>query len=248
MDFKLEICVDSIHSALTSQESGASRIELCDNLVEGGTTPGYGTIMLVREKLGIGMNVIIRPRGGDFLYSPEEIEIMRRDIALCKKAGVDGVVIGILKNDGFVDVPVTKELVQIAAPMSVTFHRAFDMCSDPVKGLEDIISCGVSRILTSGQKNTVPQGIDLITRLVGIAGKRIIIMPGSGITEKNISEIALASGAKEFHLSVRKKLESRMIHRMAGITMGAADDYDEYLTKVADGEKIRKIVSILSEI
>jgi len=157
MDFKLEICVDSIESAINAQVAGAHRIELCDNLPEGGTTPSFGMIASVRANLSIGIHVIIRPRGGDFLYSDTEFDIMRRDIEMCGEAGVEGVVIGILRTNGSVDTERTSKLVELAQPMSVTFHRAFDLCSDPFSGLQEIIETGASRVLTSGQKNTVPE-------------------------------------------------------------------------------------------
>lgn len=248
MNFKLEICVDSIESAINAQSAGADRVELCDNLTEGGTTPSYGMIISARKNLSIGLHVIIRPRGGDFLYSAQEFEIMIKDIEICRQSGVDGVVIGLLNSDGTIDVKRTKYLVESAAPMAVTFHRAFDVCSDPEKGLEDIILTGASRILTSGQKNLVPEGAVLIRRLVNMAGDRIIIMPGSGIDESNIAEMARVTGAKEFHLTGRKVVESRMLFRREGIPMGGFPDIPEFSRKVADPEKIGKIIKILKRV
>jgi len=151
MEFKLEICVDSAISALNAQSAGADRIELCDNLGEGGTTPGYGMIISARNNLSIGIHVLIRPRGGDFLYSDTEYDIMRRDIELCGENGIDGIVTGILLPDGTIDVERTARLIEFAYPMTATFHRAFDMCADPVRGIEDVIATGASRLLTSGQ-------------------------------------------------------------------------------------------------
>jgi copper homeostasis protein len=248
MKFKLEICSDSIQSSLTAQEAGASRIELCDNLPEGGTTPGYGSIMAIREKLKIGMNILIRPRGGDFLYSDAEFDIMCRDTEICRKAGADGIVIGILTREGAIDVERTSELVRRAGSMSVTFHRAFDMCKDPIRGMEDIITCGADRILTSGQANLAADGLGLIAELIRLAHKRIIIMPGSGLNESNIAEIASRSGASEFHLSARKVIGSEMKYRKEGVIMGGLAGYDEFSRKVADGEKIIKIVKILEDL
>ena len=245
MDFKLEICVDSIESAINAQSAGADRVELCDNLAEGGTTPSFGMIISARKNLSIGLHVIIRPRGGDFLYSDREFEIMIKDIEICRQSGVDGVVTGLLKADGTVDVERTKYLVESAAPMVVTFHRAFDLCSDPEKGLEDIILTGASRILTSGQKNLVPEGAELISRLVRMAGDRIIIMPGSGLDDSNIAEMARVTVAKEFHLTGRKVVESKMQFRKEGIPMGGFPDIPEFSRKVADPEKIWKIIKIL---
>ncbi len=248
MKFKLEICVDSIESALTAQNAGADRIELCNNLYEGGTTPSSGMISLVRESLSIGLHVIIRPRGGDFLYNDPEFDIMRRDIEMCGKEGVDGVVLGILKSDGSIDTERTSKLVQLAHPMNVTFHRAFDLCSDPFKGLQDVIETGASRILTSGQKNNAEEGTDLIKELVRKAGSRVIIMPGSGINELNIGEIAKRTEAFEFHLSGRKTVDSGMTFRREIINMGSIPGVPEYTRKVADAEKIKKIIRILKMI
>jgi copper homeostasis protein len=248
MKHLLEICVDSIDSAMNAQVAGADRIELCDNLLEGGTTPSYGTILSVRKNLDIAVNVIVRPRGGDFLYSDSEFDIMRRDIELCGEAGINGVVIGLLTKEGFVDAERTAKLVEFAGPMSVTFHRAFDMCNDPFSGLEDIITAGASRILTSGQKNKVPEGLDIITRLVKQAADRIIIMPGSGIDENNIKQIAIETGASEFHLTGRKIIDSSMEFRMKGISMGGHPEVQEFSRKVADIDKIRRIKDILDSI
>jgi len=248
MNFKIEICVDSVQSALHAQEAGASRVELCDNLPEGGTTPGYGTIISARNNLRIGLHVIIRPRGGDFLYSELEYDIMKREIDICGEAGVDGIVLGILKSDGSIDIERTARLIDVAKPMSATFHRAFDMCRDPVSGLEDIIASGAHRLLTSGQKNSAREGAANLRDLVIQAGQRIIIMPGSGINETNIEAIAKMTGAKEFHLSARKVIESDMIYRKEGITMSGAPEYNEFTRKVADPEKIKTIIRILREL
>lgn len=248
MKFKLEICVDSVQSAMDAQKAGASRVELCDNLYEGGTTPACGTISLARKNLEIGLHVLVRPRAGDFLYSDLEFEIMRRDIKVCKESGADGIVIGILRSDGTIDVERTAELVELACPMSVTFHRAFDMSADPSQGLEAIIKSGANRILTSGHKNTAEEGSYILRDLVLQADKRIIIMPGSGISESNIERIANISGADEFHLSARKVVESLMIFRKEGITMGNAPGYNEYVRKIADPGKIENLICILKSL
>jgi len=245
MKFKLEICVDSLESAMNAQAAGADRIELCDNLAEGGTTPSYGMIISARKNLSIGLHVIIRPRGGDFLYSPQEFEIMLKDIEICRESEVDGVVTGLLNADGTIDVERTKYLAESATPMAVTFHRAFDLCSDPAKGMEDIILTGATRILTSGQMNFAMEGAELISRLVRMAGERIIIMPGSGLDESNIASIAELTGAKEFHLTGRNSVDSKMIFRREGIPMGGFPDIPAYSRKVADTEKIMKIINIL---
>jgi len=245
MKFKVEICVDNVESAIVAQDAGADRIELCNNLMEGGTTPGFGTISLVRKNLEIGINVIIRPRGGDFLYSNSDYEIMRREINNCGVCGIDGVVLGILRSDGSVDIERTSKLVEDAKPMSVTFHRAFDMCNDPFKGLEDVIISGADRILTSGQENKAEDGIGLIKLLIERAKNRILIMPGSGINESNIVKIASETGAEEFHFTGRKVIESCMNFRKENITMSSSSDLSEFKRKVADPDMIRSINSKL---
>jgi copper homeostasis protein len=246
MKYKLEICVDNVDSALDADNAGADRVELCDNLSEGGTTPGYGKIISARNNLKISLNVIIRPRGGDFLYTDLEYDIMRREIDICGVCGVDGIVLGILKPDGTIDIERTARLIEIAHPMTATFHRAFDMCADPVRGLEDVIDTGATRLLTSGQKNKAGEGSELICQLVKQADNRIIIMPGSGINESNILQIAKVTGAEEFHLSGRKVIDSRMIYRKQGISMGGFKGIPEFSRMVTDTEKIKRIINILN--
>ncbi|MGE5406189.1 MAG: copper homeostasis protein CutC [Methanosarcina sp.] len=246
MDYKLEICTDSLISSLIAQEAGADRIELCTNLLEGGTTHSYGTIIAVREKMNIELNVIIRPRGGDFLYSEHELEIMKKDIRMCRDLCVDGIVLGILKPDGTIDTQRTSELIDLAYPLKVTFHRAFDMCSDPFKGLEDVISTGALRLLTSGQKNRAEEGQDLIGNLVSQAGNRLIIMPGGGISDDNIETIAKSTGATEFHMTGRKTIQSEMQFRREEIKMGGISSLSEYYQKVADQDLIKRVIHILN--
>jgi copper homeostasis protein len=192
--------------------------------------------------------VIIRPRGGDFLYSGTEYEIMRRDIDVCGECGADGVVLGILRADGAIDIERTAKLVELAYPMSVTFHRAYDLCSGPIQGLEDIIASGAARLLTSGQQNKAEDGAELIAQLVRQAGNRIIVMPGSGISESNIARIADVTNAKEFHLTGRKVIDSKMIFRKQDISMGGVSQISEFSQMVADQEKIKRIINILQAI
>ena len=241
----IEVCATSLQSALNAQEGGAQRVELCDNLYEGGTTPGPGTILLAREKLRIGLNVMIRPRGSDFLYSDAEFEIMKKDILFCKNAGCDGVVLGFLKADGTIDTEKTKLAVALARPMSVTFHRAFDMTRDPLEALEQLIDTGVNRILTAGQKNKAPDGQTLIAKLVKKAGERIIIMPGAGINENNITALARSTGAREFHLTGHRQLESKMQFRKTGIFMGGLPQIPEYSINETDTNKIKRITKLI---
>ena len=245
MEFKLEICVDSAISALNAQSAGADRIELCDNLGEGGTTPGYGMIISARNNLSIGIHVLIRPRGGDFLYSDTEYDIMRRDIELCGENGIDGIVTGILLPDGTIDVERTARLIEFAYPMTATFHRAFDMCADSVRGIEDVIATGASRLLTSGQQNKALDAVELIRQLVIQAGERLIVMPGGGIDETNAAQIITATKAKELHLTGRMEIDSEMIFRRQGISMGSLPGNPEFKRKIADPEKIKKIIESL---
>lgn len=244
----LEICANSFESAINAQTGGAHRIELCDNLYEGGTTPSYGAILLAREKLNIDLNVLIRPRGGDFLYSDTEFEIIKKDIEFAKKVGVDGVVLGILLENGNVDTKRTKELVQLAQPMSITFHRAFDMCHDPFIALEDIMNCGCDRILTSGQQNKAVDGIDLLSELVKRAENRIIIMPGSGINESNISEIYRATKAREFHASLRKIVKSKMNFQKDNVHMNSINEIKEFELLITDAQRVKNIAEILDKL
>jgi copper homeostasis protein len=248
MQFSLEICADSVGSAIIAQESGAQRIELCDSLIEGGVTPSQGKIESARQNLDISLNVLIRPRGGDFLYNGIEYDIMRRDIERCGEAGADGVVLGILTAAGSIDVERTARLIEEARPMTVTFHRAFDMCKDPLKGLSDIIATGADILLTSGQKNDAESGALLISELVRKGGSRIIIMPGGGLNETNIAAVARTTGASEFHLTGRKTIESAMLYRKTGISMGGLNSTDEFKIKAADPDLIRNIVHILKMI
>ena len=208
----LEVCANSTQSAIEAEKGGAIRVELCDNLAEGGTTPALSQIEYTIQNTDIQVNTIIRPRGGDFLYSDLEFEIMKKDIHHCGQAKCDGVVFGILNKDGSIDKKRNKELVEIAKKydMSVTFHRAFDRCSDLFKSLEDIIDLGCNRILTSGGMKTAPEGSEILKQLIIQAKDRIIIMPGGGITENNISELVRTTGLKEFHGSFRSRYNGSM--------------------------------------
>jgi len=237
----IEACVDSVESAVAAQQGGADRVELCDNLVEGGTTPSLGAIELARQLLTIDLNVIIRPRGGDFCYTDVEFRVMQRDVEAAKRAGANGAVIGILKPDGSVDRERTKALVELARPMSVTFHRAFDMAREPFQALETLIALGIDRVLTSGQEPTVLEGLDLITELVRRAGDRIIVMPGGGITERHIQKIIAQSGAREVHVLLATPVESPMQYRNPRVFMGGELRPPEYTRAVTDAERLRAL-------
>ncbi|KXK03371.1 MAG: copper homeostasis protein CutC [Acidobacteria bacterium OLB17] len=234
----LEVCVDSVESAMAAEKGGADRVELCDNLVEGGTTPSSGAIALAREKLSLGLHVIIRPRGGDFLYSGVEFEVMKRDIGVAKQNGADGVVIGILSPDGTIDRARTSELTRLARPMSVTFHRAFDMTRDPFEALETLIEIGVDRILTSGQEATAERGAKLIGELVERASGRITIMACGEIREANVRSIIRKTGVREIHATGFVACESGMTFRNPRVYMGGEDLDAEYTRKVTDAATI----------
>ena len=188
-EIRIEACVNSVESAIEAEVGGANRVELCDNLYEGGTTPSLGGIEAARQKLRIDLNVMIRPRGGDFLYSDLELEIMKANVRAARAAGADGVVFGILEADGSVNMEQCRQLVELAGSMSTTFHRAFDMCADPFAALENLISLGIDRVLTSGQRASAVEGATLLGKLVEAARGRIIVMPGVGIDRTNIGQI-----------------------------------------------------------
>ena len=222
--YRFEICANSVASCIAAQEGGADRVELCAGIPEGGTTPSFGMIWNARESIDIALNVIIRPRGGDFLYNESELAEMLFDISAAKELGVDGLVFGCLNPDGSVDMENMALLMEAAGDTPVTFHRAFDHTSDPFKALEDIISLGCRRILTSGCRPTAMEGAEMLAQLVEKAGDRIIIMPGCGVNESNIAEIARLSGAREFHFSARESIESSMVFRNPKVAMGSEED------------------------
>lgn len=237
----LEICAGSVESAIAARDGGAQRIELCAALEIGGITPSAGIIAEARKVEGLALNVIIRPRGGDFLYNSYEAESMIYDIQLCKKLGVDGVVIGALTADGDIDTSLCRRLIDAADGMSVTFHRAFDMCRDPRQALEELIALGCDRVLTSGQATTAEAGIPLLKELVEQAAGRISIMPGCGVNSGNAAMILQETGATEIHASARKGVGSGMRFRHSGVSMGNPDS-DEYARKETDAQEVRTIV------
>ncbi len=239
----LEVCIDSVASAIAAEEGGAQRVELCANLFAGGTTPNYGMIKKIRDLIEIDLNVMIRPRGGDFCYSDLEFEVMKENVIMAKELGVDGVVLGILNPDGSIDMERTKALVELARPMSVTFHRAFDMTVDPHSALEDIISLDIDRLLTSGQETSALLGSDLIAELIQEATGRIIIMPGAGIRERNIDKLIQLTQAQEYHVSARKRVPSRMEYRKQDIFMGGSLRLAEYQNAIVDPTKVTRLIT-----
>lgn len=200
----LEVCAFHVQSCIIAERAGAARVELCDNPVEGGTTPSYGTIRLAREKITIALYPILRPRSGNYFYSDDELAILKDDIDICRQLGCNGISVGVQTIDSEIDTERLKRIVEWAGPLGVTCNRVFDCAPDPFKALEDIISCGCERILTSGQKTAAPDAGKLLGKLVRQAGDRIIIMPGAGVNSSNISRLKLESGAREFHSSARR--------------------------------------------
>ncbi|XP_042315372.1 copper homeostasis protein cutC homolog isoform X2 [Sceloporus undulatus] len=234
--FLMEICVDSVESAVNAERGGAGRLELCANLMEGGTTPSIGLLQVVKQCIRVPVFVIIRPRGGDFLYSDREVEVMKADIRLAKQHGADGLVFGALTEDGRVDTELCTALL------------AFDMVYDPMTALETLISLGFERVLTSGCDSSALEGLPLIKRLTDQAKGRIVVVPGGGITERNLQRILEGSGASEFHCSARSAKDSGMKFRNPSITMGAYLSTPEYSIKVADVAKVRTLNAIAKNI
>ena len=215
-----EICVDSVAGVRAAKTAGADRVELCADLLEGGTTPSLGMTREARRIAGIGLNVMIRPRGGDFLFGDDEFAIMKADIDTAKAEGADGVVIGLLTADGVIDAERTRDLVARARPLSVTFHRAFDMTPDPFAALETLVGLGVDRVLTSGQEASVLEGLPLVAELVRRAGNRIIVMPGGGITARNAERIMAAASPREMHFAALEPQAGGMKFRRHHVFMG----------------------------
>jgi copper homeostasis protein len=244
----LEVCANSVESAIAAEKGGAQRVELCDNIYEGGTTPSHGAIVLARKYLSIDLHVIIRPRGGDFLYSSSELEIMKQDIIAAKNLGADGVVFGMLTPEAKVDKTACRQLLELAYPLRTTFHRAFDMLENPFTALDDIIDLGFDILLTSGLQPKAFDGIPIIKKLVELATDRICIMPGSGITEENIKEIAIQTKAQAFHVSLRKKTESNMLFRNENIRMGGIAGISEYENSITDEMRVKTVIDILRQL
>ncbi|WP_276088346.1 copper homeostasis protein CutC [Pedobacter sp. JY14-1] len=241
----MEVCANSLRSAFAAQEGGAVRVELCDNLPEGGTTPSYAQIKMAVKSLRIQVYPIIRPRGGDFLYNELEFELMKEDVRVCRELGCQGIVIGILKADGSVDSERCAELIGLAGNMGVTFHRAFDMSSDLNKALEDIIDLGCERILSSGGEASAWKGSAVLYDLVKQAAGRISIMPGAGISTGNIKEIISHTGSTEFHASARSAVQSAMKFRNPRLSMGSLAD--EFSYDLTDPRIVRELITLAND-
>lgn len=236
----LEICVFNTATAIAAEQAGADRIELCENYANGGTTPSYGYLKTVRDKIGIPVFPMIRPRGGDYFHTQDEIDIILKDILLCKELQFEGVVFGLLNQDGSIDKENTARLVEAAYPLDVTFHRAFDRCKDSLESLETLIQCGCTRLLTSGQYPKVTDGLALIKTLVEQANNRIIIMPGSGLNSSNVQHIIDTAGVNEVHTSARTRIPSTTRFRNSLMP----EDFD---IDFVDAGEIKKIKSIINQ-
>ena len=241
MNYLIEIATSDFVTTRSAVQGGADRIELCANLAEGGTTPSAGMIRQCRESFDVLLYPIIRPRGGDFLYTHEEFQVMLHDVKLSRELGCDGVVIGMLLADGRIDIPRTAKLVQAAYPLGVTFHRAFDRCLDPFAALEELIEAGCERILTSGQKPAAPDGVELIAQLTKAADHRITIMPGSGVRVDNVRQLADQTGCTELHSSLRRKTKSKMDF----IHPGFASSEESYMNNAIDAEEVAQLKKAL---
>ncbi|HEY0180396.1 MAG TPA: copper homeostasis protein CutC [Dokdonella sp.] len=236
----LEIAANSPASAFAAEQAGAARVELCASLAEGGVTPSYAAIALARERLRIPLYVLIRPRGGDFLYDELELETMRRDVEACVRLGCDGVVLGALDADGEVDRARCRELIVAAGPLGVTFHRAIDLARDAARALEDAIALGCERVLTSGGAATAADGAERIRALLTQAAGRIVVMPGAGIDAGNVAALRRRTGAREFHASAKRALASRMRHRPPRLVEMQAGEVR------SDGAEIRRLLAALA--
>ncbi len=244
----IEIVAYNIESALRAQEGGADRIELCADPGAGGTSPSYGVVEVVRQNISIDLFAMIRPRGGDFVYSNYEFHAMKRDLAQFQRLSVDGVVFGIVTPDGKLDSKRCRELIERARPLKVTCHRAFDRTRDPLEALEDCIEAGFDRILTSGHKHKAFEGIPLIRSLIEKAGNRITIMPGSGINTDNAGQIIRETGAREIHFSASKYRESMMKFTGSEKFPMGLDDASESLVRTVDVDVVRSIRAIADQL
>jgi copper homeostasis protein len=237
----LEVAGDSIESALAAAQGGAHRIELFSNPLEGGVTPSAGLIAITRQRISIPLHILIRPRGGDFCYSPDEFEAMKRDIVLAKQFRVDGIAVGVLTVDADIDAIRLNELIELARPLQVTFHRAFDMARNLHESLEMLIACGVDRVLTSGGKQGALDGAETIKELVASAGNRISVMAGGGIRPENAGQILAMTGVREIHAGLRSRVQSPMRHRNEKISMGPLAGH-EYERLVVLEESVRQLI------
>lgn len=244
-EFEIEICASTMDSVLAAAKGGANRVELCDNLMEGGTTPSLGMVMAAKEHTDMEVAVLIRPRGGDFIYNDLEMQVMKTDVRLAVSARADRIVIGCLNHDGTINVPQCEALIKEAEGLPITFHRAFDMTPDPMAALDTIIALGADRILTSGQMSDALQGAPLLKKLQDAAGNRLQILAGGGVTEDNVCQLALEIGVKAFHGSLRDWVKSPSTHWSKEVTFNGSDTLPEDQLKVTSDAKVDKMISHL---
>ncbi len=240
-DLTVEVCVDSLDSAIAAERGGANRVELCASLVEGGVTPSAGLIATARQRISIGLHVMIRPRAGDFYYSADEFEVMRRDVLMAKQLGAEGVVFGILDAEANVDIQRTRALVDLARPLKVTYHRAFDMSADLFRSLEQVTETGADRILTSGGAKTALEGAATLRRLVEQAGERAVIMACGGINDQNVQAVVEKTAVREIHVGLRTAAASPMRYRNENISMGSIEG-NEYQRYIVLEEKVARLI------
>ena len=246
MKYLLETCVDSVQSAIEAEKGGADRVELCSNLVIGGTSPGESLFRQVRESTGLKIRTLLRPRFGDFCYDEYEFQTLAEEVQQFRELGADGVVIGILKPDGTINMEQMAELVNAAKGIGITMHRAFDVCSNPYEALEQCVSLGIDTILTSGQRSCAWEGRELLSELVRRADGRIDILAGAGIGPEVIGELADYTGVRSFHMSGKKVLDSRMEFRRSGVPMGIPG-FSEFEIWQTDADQVRRTAEILKE-
>ena len=240
-DLIVEVCVDSLESAVAAERGGAKRVELCSALQEGGVTPSAGLIATARKEVSVALHVMIRPRAGDFYYSADEFSVMSRDVLMAKQLGADGVVFGLLNRNGRVDIPRTRQLVDLARPLKTTFHRAFDMSSDLLQSLDDVVGAGVDRILTSGSAQSALEGAETLSELVRASGERVIIMAAGGINDQNIEAVIKQTGTREIHVGLRTPVASPMQFMNENISMGTIKG-QEYQRFMVTEESVKRLI------
>lgn len=244
----MEVCVDSVESAVNAFRGGAKRIELCSSLIEGGTTPSVGLLRVVKQQVNIPVHVMIRPRAGDFHYSDQEMDVMRTDIQVLKENGADGFVLGLLHRDGTVDMNRTQELIDLSRPLSVTFHRAIDVTVNIVQSLELVVSLGCDRVLTSGGEATALEGTATIRKMIEQTAGRLTVVPGGGITERNLRRILDETGASEFHASAATARHTTMTYVNPAVSVSSSHvNNDLQLVKVTDRDRVRSLISVARE-
>ena len=240
----IEVAAFTPSSALSAALGGADRIELCSGYAEGGLSPSIGSVAYVREHLNIPIHVMVRPRVGDFVYHHDELQAMEKEILFYRQSGVNGVVLGILTEQGEINIEAVKRLVNAARPMSVTFHRAFDQCVDPLRALDHLIGCGVDRVLTSGGKSSVPEGLDMLRQLIAHAGNAITILPGGGISAGNVNQIITQLGVKEIHLSGKTWVQSPMSHSASTVSLCSSGEVYDFQWYECDAASIKAVKDI----